>query len=474
MSERRPERTGTPCFGAIYRVPSRAGAEMPSAPAPSILMAIAQEFSPRYERHGDDLVSIDLSGLERLLGTWRTIGEELFREAGARAGRVHVAVAGTRTAAVLLACARPGLTVIEPGGERAALAPLPMGILVRSHEAGWGDPAPALDRVARWGIATLGELARLPASDLTARLGRQAIDWQARARGEDRRPLIPELPEERFAASLDLDWPIEGLEPLSFVLTRLLEPLATRLERCDRGAAVLHIVLQLVTRTAPDAGSGGRDIHARRLDLPSPLRDVRALRTLALLDLESHPPQAPIERVTLVIDPTPGRVLQYGLFARRLPTPEQVSTLLARLGALMGQDRIGAPASVDTFRPGAFAMVPFTVDHERSARAIPPAPPSRTPMTSALRRWRHPVPARVIVAGGRPVRVWTDRRALAGGEVRTCAGPWRTSGDWWRRAPREAPGWNRDEWDVALSDGGLYRIFQDRDTDRWFIEALLD
>ena len=85
-------------------------------------------------------------------------------------------------------------------------------------------------------------------------------------------------------SALDLDWPIDGLEPLSFVLTRLLEPLSTRLERQDRGAAVLHVELGLVT---PDA------IHARHLQLPSPIRDVRTLRTLALLDLDAHPPRRP-------------------------------------------------------------------------------------------------------------------------------------------------------------------------------------
>src|SRR4029077_6405451 len=101
----------------------------------------------------------------------------------------------------------------------------------------------------------------------------------------------------------------------------------------------------------------------RAVPLPRPSRAVRPLRTLALLDLESHPPPAAIDRVTLVIDPTPGRVLQHTLFARPHPTPEQLSTLLARLGALMGQDRIGAPALVDSYRPGAFAMTPFATEH---------------------------------------------------------------------------------------------------------------
>jgi protein ImuB len=225
----------------------------------------------------------------------------------------------------------------------------------------------------RWGIKTLGGLAALPPADLSARLGKDGLLWRAIARGEDTRPLVPEVPEERFESSIELDWPIEGLEPLSFVLTRLLEPLAMRLERRDRGAAVLHVVLRLVTSPSARSASAGAghgelaepcESHARRLELPAPIRDVRTLRTLALLDLESHPPPAAIEGVTVVIDPTPGRVLQHRLFTRAHPTPEQLSTLLARLGALMGGDRIGAPARVNSYRPGAFEMTPFKTEHD--------------------------------------------------------------------------------------------------------------
>ena len=89
----------------------------------------------------------------------------------------------------------------------------------------------------------------------------------------------------------------------------------------------------------------------------------------------------------------------------------------------------------------------------------------------------------MLIDGGRPISVRTDRPALAGGRVQAAAGPWRTSGEWWKTPPRRrrtpsAPprrtGWNRDEWDVALSDGGLYRIFEDRDTGRWFVGAVVD
>ena len=538
------------------------------------LAAIAQEFSPRYERHRDDLVSIDVSGLERLLGPARTIGEELRRDAAARGVHAHVAVASTRMAAVLLAIARPGLTIVAPGDEAGAVAPLPLALLekipedqslvgadrcVRPGPTHRSAPTTvsAISAFKRWGLHTLGELAALPAADLTARLGRGSVMWQAIARGEDIRPLIPTLAEERFESSIGLEWPIDGLDPLSFILTRLLEPLSLRLERRDRGAAVLHVLLGLVTR-GPSGSE--RETYARRLQLPSPLRDVRTLRTLALLDLESHPPAAAIDRVTIVIDPTPGRVLQHALFVRAHPTPEQLSTLLARLGALMGQDRLGAPATVDSYRPGAFAMKAFATlrepqgrpeqrrgatEHDKtverkahkareenssqsfagsasfafdrrepsrlrspvlpasygearqSAEAATAAAMSHQPLTSALRRCRQPVPARVAVAVDRPARVTTDRRGFAGGTVVRCAGPWRTSGNWWNTSKSEvrsqkpeddacrqtsdftlhtsgSGAWDRDEWDVALSDGAVYRIFQDHATGAWFIDAIVD
>src|SRR5262252_2759826 len=487
----------------------------PALPAPpafpaSPLIVVAQQFSPRYETRGD-LVVVDVRGLDRLFGNARAIAEELRREAADRGLRVHVAIAGTQTAAVVMAIARPGVVVIEPGGEAAAIAPVSLQILRGAALLGppFGDAesvAPQIEVFHRWGLKTLGDLAALPADELSARVGQQALAWHAMARGVDVRPLVPDVEDERFEASRDLEWPIEGLEPLSFVLTRLLEPLSLRLEQRDRGVAVLHVELRLVTK----------DVLARRLELPTPMRDVKTLRTLALLDLEAQSlftpgapaqslftPGAPvprtetvseqvgIDRVSIVIEPTPGRVWQHTLFARPHPTPEQLSTLLARLGAAMGQDRIGAPVLVDSYRPGAFATKPFATEHtvgrmgrwggngRKVEHTEPPCPPHPAfPAQPALpapglRRCRQPVPARVVAdASGRPVRVTTDRRGFAGGSVVRATGPWKTSGEWWLQKAGGAgrageagrvgeAGWDRDEWDVALSDGASYRVFLD-------------
>jgi protein ImuB len=466
---------------------------------PAVLAEVAREFSPRIEVCSPTEIVLDLSGLTRLFGEARTIAEELRRTAADRGLRVRVAIAGTRTAARLLVRYRAGLTIVEPGNEAAAVAPLPITLLgeitnpdsripnserARTPNPETRVPNPesripeVLATFRRWGLRTLGDLAALPSDDLAARLGRQDMDWQRLARGEDARPLVPAVPEERFEQTLELEWPIEELEPLSFVLGRLMEALEAHLAQRDRGAAVLHVRLHLIKTDGTT-----REVHERSLQLPVAIRDARTLRTLALLDLESNPPAAAIDRVTVAVDPTPARIVQFSLLTRPLPTPEQVSTLMARLHALMGEERCGSPVTVDSWQPGAFAMKAF-MPGPGTSESRTPSPESR--VMAALRRFRRPLPIRVHVTQGKPSSVSIMQRGSNGGAVDSCAGPWRTSGGWWElrtlnsesRTPnpesRVPEPWDRDEWDVALADGPTYRLFRERHSDKWFLEGILD
>jgi len=59
--------------------------------------------------------------------------------------------------------------------------------------------------------------------------------------------------------------------------------------------------------------------------------------------------------------------------------------------------------------------------------------------------------------------------AVARGAVGIAKGPWFTSGNWWR-----TDAWNREEWDIALRSGALYRIFRDLRNEAWFVEGNYD
>ena len=249
------------------------------------------------------------------------------------------------------------------------------------------------------------------------------------------------------------------------MLSRLFEPLCARLERHDAAVAVVQTRLRLVTR----------ETHVRTVSLPTPIRDPRCLRTLVLLDLESHPPTAGIDQITLSVEPAPGRVVQCSLLARAEPAPEQLSTLLARLIALMGGGRCGAASLVDSHRSGAFEMRPFDPNSHQ-----PSAISRRPTRVAVLRRFRIPLAVRVRDERGRPVRMIPGDRGIGGGTVARSAGPWRTSGHWW--TPQSSvvshqssvESWDHDEWDVALSDGGVYRIYRDRAHGGWFLAGVVD
>ena len=325
-------------------------------------------------------------------------------------------------------------------------------------------------------MATLGDLARLPRADVLTRTGRVGQRLHQAACGEDKAPLVPTGDAPRFVERMELEWPVEGLEPLSFVLARLCDGLSASLARADRGAVTLTTRLQLVTKAT----------HERTLTLPSPMRDSKTLRTLILLDLESHPAPAGIDVVEVECGVTPGRITQGSLLAFTVPTPEDLSTLLARLSALVGDTRVGAPVVVDTHNPRISSMKPFAPGTQHPAPSTAPSPHLRqgfggqaqhsAPSTTvAVRRLRPAPPVRVRVEKGRPVEVAVSERTAyresRGAAVTTAAGPWRTSGHWWSS---DGQTWDRDEWDVALDTGVVYRLARNRQTDRWEIEGEVD
>src|SRR5262245_47887608 len=267
------------------------------APLPSegALLELARGFTPRVEALGATPVLLDLHGLGRAWPTPEALGRALLDAARERALPAQLALAWTRVTALLLAQAREGLTLVPAGGEAAALAPLPLALL------GTAPERQAL--FERWGLRTLGDLAALPAAGLAERLGPDGPRLRRLARGEDDVPLAPTPPAEAFECTLEVDWPVDGLEPLSFLLARVLEPLCDGLRRKGRRAAALGLELRLVD---------GR-CHRRRLKPAAPSAEARTWRTLLLLDLEVHRPGEAVQAVTVRAEPTPARSVQFSL-----------------------------------------------------------------------------------------------------------------------------------------------------------------
>ena len=411
---------------------------------PALLLECAGRFSPLIEQTSQDAVIFDVEGLGRLYATPRHLAEAIVAQAGIP---VSVALASNPDAAWHAALGLSGMTVIPPGEEAKVLAPLPLNLL-------GGSPQTA-ETLYIWGIRTFGGLAALPPMGVAARLGHEGVQLQRLARGEGYRRLRLLENELRFEDEIELDDPVDLLEPLSFVLSRLLNDLCARLSA--RSLATTEIRLRLTLETPLELAP----LHAATLRLPVPMRDPKAFLKMLQLELASRPPCAPVMKVRLALQPARPRTEQHGLFIPLSPEPEKLELTLARIRSLVGPDQAGTPEILDTHRPDSFRMV--ALGHGPLSPAAP-----RTHL--ALRRFRPPQFAQVRLQGGRPVHVTCFSMGLTmGGPVLSCAGPWRTAGEWWKPDP-----WTHDEWDVALGDGGVFRLHRELPTGRWFFEGRYD
>jgi len=450
----RPGMTETEARTRCPMLLTRPWVEEHTASARHALLEAALAVSPRIEDGGAGVAYLDTVGLERLIGDPAAIGRRLVHQVRAIGLIPRVGLAASRTAARMAAATGSGaVTVIPPGRERATLAKVPIAVL---------DLAPDLAATfGRWGVRTLGELAALPREGLAMRLGPPGLRAHDLALGLDRDPFRPWTPPPFWEEAQGLEWEIDSLGVLAGVLETVLERLCRRLAAVGLVADVLEVRLGLA--------SGGH--HARDVSLAYPMSEVKPMLTLAILDLEAHPPPAAVIRVAISAHPIRTQVGQGGLWQPPAPAPRDLVTVLARLAALVGADNLGSPVLVDSHRADAFTMLAFSPPTEPAASErrrrgapqrddIPPPPPA--PRRLALRRMRPARRVQVETAGERPARVeaWL---------VIASAGPWRASGEWW-----DQQAWARDEWDVVLGDGALCRIARDRLTGHWYLDGFYD
>jgi protein ImuB len=421
---------------------TRTAADEVCTAARHALLDASLAVSPRVEDAGPGLVHVDASGLERLVGDARAVGQRLVREVRAVGLTATVGLAESRAAARVAARLGRAVTVIETGREREMLAGASIAVLEPDV-----NTAAVL---ARWGVRTLGELAALPRDGLAMRLGATGLRLHDLACGLDREPFHVYSPPPFYQEAQGLDWELDTLEALVAMLTPVLERLCARLAAGHLAADVLDVELRLV--------SGDR--YERRVRLAHPLADVRAMLSLVRLDLEAHPPRAAVVGVAITAQPVRAVAGQGGLWEPTIPALRELATVLTRLAALVGPEAVGAPQLVDCHRPDAVSLTRF--DPATAAAA----PPVTVGTHVALRRLRPPRLIEVEWEADSPCALrWNGARY----RVISAAGPWRLSGDWW-----DLDGWARDEWDAALDDGTLCRLALDLRSGHWFLDAVYD
>ena len=546
------------------RVALRFRSPLEEAAAHAALLDGAQSFSPRVEDTAADTVILDLTGLERLFGATAGIARDLARRVSELGLEANVAVAANPDAAMHAARGFPGVTVIPAGKEAERLGDLPVDVLLekfRSQESGAGSQGKSagsrdskqtevqrareiLETLDRWGVRNCRTLAALPEVALSERLGQEGLRLQQMARGATERSLAVSEPALSFEEAVELEYPVMLLEPLAFLLNRLLEQLCVRLsaralatnelrlrmeldtncgeetpdspqrhrdteeigdlriDDCrlenqtpnssprinadERGSGLVHkssIINHQFPRnsrleTRNNAGhlplatdhrvSNRQSFYARALHLPLPMLNAKTFLKLLQLELQAHPPGAPVTKIWLATEPVRPRAAQAGLFLPLAPEPERLELTLARIAAVVGKDRAGSLEVLDTHRPETFRVQHFAPAAPRQGMEMRE---KLGPLT-ALRLFRPPLRASVLMHAGAPVRITAAIQPEVRGEIVWSAGPWHASGEWWKE---EA--WAREEWDIILQNetgAALYRLYREPASGRWFVEGTYD
>ncbi len=466
--------------------------------APRSLAEFAYSFSPLVEETAADTVVIDVEGCGLWFGSAYELAAQIAKrakskEAGGLGCLVNVALAANPDAAIHAAKFCAGVTFTAAGEELTCLGGLPLKALQWSLTSiDEKRAAEILETLKLWGVRTFKEFAELPRTGVSERLGQDGLKLQQLASGQTTRHLKLKQAEPVFKNSIELDYPIAELEPLSFILARLLNQTCASLNSYALATNAIQVEMKLENRAT----------HELKLNLPYPMRDHKVFLKLLLLDTEMHPPPAAVVAIRINCEPVKPRLLQTGLFIPLAPEPEKLELTLARLAKLVGAANIGSPELLDTHRPDAFRINRFELKESKrgmkgqrvkgkgeSANGKGEMGNSnskfeiRNPkFRLGFRVFRPPLRAIVQAEQGYPreISAWDKNRSVYG-KVACIAGPWRTSGDWWR-----SDFWARDEWDIGVESGSkmtgsqvgqtqaLYRIYRELRSKEWFVEGIYD
>ena len=204
--------------------------------AHAALLDLALAFSPRIEDTTAVTIALDLAGLVSLFGSLENLARQLAARAAEFGFSANVGVASNPEAAQLAARGFNGVTLLAREEEAQRLGSLPVSAL---HL-----PAEMRETLDRWGVRTCAALAALPVAQLSnAWAGRRAHAGIG-ARSECARFDSGTI-HRRIRRNPRVGFPVSELEPLAFLLGRLLDQLCARLSARALATNEIHLKMKL-------------------------------------------------------------------------------------------------------------------------------------------------------------------------------------------------------------------------------------
>ena len=432
-----------------------------------VLLAIAQRFSYSIQML-EDGVLFDVSGLDRLVGSQQKISQKILEHLKKADISGSIAVADTIETATLLArnktldssaadseadpqnhnghcsvnqrftanrAAEPPV-LVEPN----AFQQLPLEDLDIEQDT--------LNVFSDLGIRRIEELLQIPTDELVKRYGQEFVEVIDVIQQNGRRFVTPNVRENNVSWSFELDFPVEDFEQLIFILNHGLDKLLSQV--VDHGFSTEHL----------DISFRLRDKTAKSYEIKTSFPTLEKTFWLKLINLRISldPPGAGIVSVNVVSHFTRPRPAQKGLYAVSRPEPESLLLTANKLKKLVGEENVGVPVLLNQRLAEA-----FTLDADKLPSGTERIEVREDGPVIAFSYFNPPIAAKVSIRNKQLIHLHTP---YVSGKVKECSGVWRRNSRWWNR------GWNTEEWDIEIENGGVYRLC--RISAHWFLVGEYD
>lgn len=403
------------------------------------LQAVARQFAYSIEMLEDGIL-FDVSGLERLIGKPERVSQKIFEELQKQGIIGSIAVAEKVETAILLARQKKpaeGCTL----NATDAFPMLPLGDLPDIEQD-------TLNVFNELGLRKVEDLLAIPKDELVNRYGRGFIDVIDTIEQKGASLLTPNVKEEHASWNYELDLPVEDFEQLIFILNHGLDKLFEQVSYAGFSTEQLDITFKL------------RSKAEKTYEIKTSFPTLERTFWLKLINLRVSldPPEAGIVGVGVVSHFIKPRPSQRGLYAVSRPEPESLLLTVNKLKKLVGEANVGVPVMLNQRLVEAFEL---DADAMPAGREHLDARPEKAVIAFS---WFHPaVRSEVLVRDGCLVFI---RSHMVSGRVAEYSGVWKANSKWWDRS------WRTQEWDVAIENGGIYRLC--KAGKEWFLTGEYD
>jgi protein ImuB len=349
--------------------------------------------------------------------------------------------------------------VVEPDGSPAFLAALPVGVLADDQLVGL---------LRRMGINTLGDFARLPASDVLTRFGSTGAQAHRLAGGQARRQVGGrQVPVEQIQ-QVDFAPGLETIEPIAFSTRQTAERFVADLSW--HGLVCTAITIEVDTENGWHADR--RWAHPRWFDATDIVDRLR-------WQLQAESPPDPVCSIRLVPTETESLGTQSeGLWGSA--PDEKIQRGIARVQGLIGYDGVQTAQLQGGRQPADRQQLTPWGEQPVGIRPTGLPWPGSLPPPAPTRIFTRPLPAVVQDLEGQPVRL-TDRGGISAEPsrfrpttdygfvpVEAWVGPWPIDERWWE----DPEACLRARFQLVAPDGSAWLLVASGD--QWQTEARYD